>query len=69
MIRRLSYVACDRCHGNPAQPGDDAAEARGIARREGYTRQDGKDVCGRCSGTVDAHGFRVTPPGQSGGDR
>lgn len=53
MIARLSYVICDRCDGYPAQPGEDAEEARGIARREGYTRVMGADVCGRCSGTID----------------
>lgn len=53
MIARLSYVVCDRCRGYPAQPGDDAADARGIARSEGYTRQNGQDVCGRCSGMSD----------------
>lgn len=61
VIRRLSYVSCDRCGGNPAQPGNDAKDARAIARTEGYTRQDGDDVCGRCSGTVDANGWLVTP--------
>lgn len=60
MIRRLSYVSCDRCLGNPAQPADEAREARVIARNEGYTRQGGEDVCGQCSGTIDEHGWRVT---------
>lgn len=59
MIRHLSYVSCDRCHGYPAQPGSDASEARGIAQREGYTRQGGQDVCGRCSGTRDKNGFPI----------
>lgn len=60
MIAHLSYVVCDRCKGYPAQPGDDAAEARGIAQREGYTCHplDG-DVCGRCNGTVGPDGQRV----------
>lgn len=59
-IRHLSYVVCDRCHGHPAQPGDDHREARGIAQREGYTYDPLEgDVCGRCSGTVDEHGNRV----------
>jgi hypothetical protein len=66
MIAHLSYVICDRCDDHPAQPGEDAAEARGIARTEGYTRQNGQDVCGRCSGTIDAHGIRVIPSGKGG---
>lgn len=62
MISHLSYVSCDRCGGYPAQPGSDAAEARGIARREGYTRVPGEgDVCGRCNGSVDANGNRKDP--------
>lgn len=59
-IRHLSYVSCDTCGGYPAQPADTAAEARAIAKREGYTRQHGNDVCGRCSGTVDEHGWPIT---------
>ena len=47
-IAHLTYVRCDRC-GNPAQPGDDAREARVIARREGFQRLDGQDVCTRCN--------------------
>lgn len=58
MIARLSYVVCDVCNGYPAQPADEAREARAIARREGYTREHGNDVCGRCNGTVDDHGNR-----------
>lgn len=56
-INRLSYVSCDECGGHPAQPGDGAEEARGIARREGYTRVASRDICGRCSGTVDEGGW------------
>ena len=58
-VRHLSYVSCDVCDGHPAQPGDTAAEARGIARTEGYTIVNGQDVCGRCSGTVDRYGLAV----------
>jgi hypothetical protein len=46
-IRHLSYVACDRC-GDPAQPGDDAEEARSIAHNEGYVRRNREDLCPRC---------------------
>ena len=46
MILHLSYVACDVC-GAPAQPGDNAKEARAEARAEGYlTRK--ADLCPRC---------------------
>jgi hypothetical protein len=48
MIAHMSYVICDRCHGHPAQLGDDADEARGNARAEGYARIDGQDVCRTC---------------------
>jgi hypothetical protein len=60
VIRHLSYVSCDRCGGYPAQPGGNHREARAIARAEGYTHHpvDG-DVCGRCNGTVDEHGWPV----------
>jgi hypothetical protein len=51
MIYHLSYVVCDRC-GHPAQPGDDAKEARVIAHNEGYDHRPWnsrwKDLCGPC---------------------
>ncbi len=56
MIHRLAYVTCDRCRV-PAQPAscNDVAEARGIARSEGYRRvkdpNTGRtiDVCAACA--------------------
>lgn len=49
MIRRLSYVACDKC-GDPAQPGFGAKEARGIARYEGFECDGKGDLCAECAG-------------------
>lgn len=49
MIRHLSYVSCDRCHGWPTEPvAEGAKEARAVARREGYVRRDGQDLCPDC---------------------
>lgn len=43
-IRHLSYVVCDVC-GDPAEAVDGAKEARKEARRQGYVRIDGRDLC------------------------
>lgn len=51
-IATLKYVRCDEC-GAPAQPGDDAREARGQARREGFARRGGRDLCVVCSGRAE----------------
>lgn len=56
MIRHLSYVACGIC-GNPAQPADDAEEARGIAAREGFSYDPCRgrllrDLCKSCTASV-----------------
>lgn len=51
MISRMVYVRCDEC-GTPAQLGDDADEARAIARNEGFIRENGKDLCKSCSERV-----------------
>lgn len=49
MIAHLSYVMCDEC-GSPAEPADDAKEARGLARRVGFVRlEDGRDLCRECN--------------------
>jgi hypothetical protein len=45
-IRHLSYAACNWC-GDPAQPGDNAEDARAIARREGWKRVRKQDICPR----------------------
>ncbi|HET7455427.1 MAG TPA: hypothetical protein VFJ76_07900 [Solirubrobacterales bacterium] len=47
MIARLSYVMCDEC-GNPGAPADNAREARAEARRQGFVRIDGRDLCKEC---------------------
>lgn len=53
-IRHLSYVVCDRCNGYSAQPAEGVAQARQIARREGYIRSGVpvEDVCPVCAGKV-----------------
>jgi len=52
MIRHLSYVVCDSC-GDPAQPAADAADARLLARDEGYRREGGRDLCSACDGSME----------------
>lgn len=51
MIRRLMFVACDRC-GKPCGTGDDMADdastARLIASRRGWTRYMRLDLCPDC---------------------
>ncbi len=47
MIAHLSYVRCDCC-GDPAQPGDNAREARQIAKWEGFIYRLAVDLCGDC---------------------
>lgn len=47
MINRMSHVVCDEC-GTPGEMADDAKEARASARREGFVRVDGRDLCWRC---------------------
>lgn len=47
MIGHLSYVICDCC-GDPAQPEDDARDARKRARKEGYGRRGTEDLCSFC---------------------
>jgi len=51
MIAHQSYVVCDRC-GAPGPLGDDATEARALARRAGFERRNWnrriKDVCTGC---------------------
>lgn len=72
MISHLAYVSCDRC-GEAAQPasGPYAAEARGIAHREGFVRRSvpgsgrKEDICPRCRGLV-GRACRVC--GRSGGE-
>jgi hypothetical protein len=50
VIHRACYVICDGCH-TPAQIATSGAEeAREIARSEGFTRKDEKDLCPHCSG-------------------
>ena len=48
MISRACYVTCDRC----GAPGDiscvGAADARNLARGEGFVRLDGQDLCSDC---------------------
>lgn len=44
MIATMVYVMCDEC-GDPAPMADSAAEARAQARREGFVRRDGRDLC------------------------
>jgi hypothetical protein len=51
VIARLSYVMCDNPDGYAcpaAQPGDNAQEARQIAKADGWARRDGKDLCPNC---------------------
>lgn len=48
MIAHLSYVMCDGC-GSPAEPADDAKEARALARRQGFVRG-ALDLCPQCQG-------------------
>ncbi len=44
----MSYVRCDVC-GNPAELGDDAREARALAKRMGFRKGFlGVDVCPAC---------------------
>ena len=50
-IRRLVYLACDRCleicdHSDA----DDAKGARQHGRDAGWKRIDGEDVCPKCQG-------------------
>lgn len=51
-MARLVYVTCDRC-GAPCGTGDDMADdgrvARATAKRFGWTRVDGEDVCPKCA--------------------
>jgi hypothetical protein len=46
-IYHLSYVVCDECE-TPAQPGDDATDARNIAASEGFVRKGKRDLCRKC---------------------
>jgi hypothetical protein len=56
VIAHLSYVMCDAC-GNPAQPADDAREAREIAKAAGYVRlgagRTAEDLCRNCAASRD----------------
>lgn len=52
MYQRLIYLYCDHpdCSDAPPftidpDPGETATEQRAEARREGWTRSDGKDLC------------------------
>jgi hypothetical protein len=62
----LSYVMCDRC-GAPADPADEVAEARAIARRAGFIRAAAGrrryDICKACS---ESKGCQIC--GRSGGE-
>ena len=59
-IRHLAYVACDCC-GDPAEAVPEAAsEARRIARRYGWQRRRGHDLCPDCA-RHDAPGEHCKP--------
>jgi RNA polymerase-binding transcription factor DksA len=47
VIAHLTYVMCDQC-GNPADAADAAAEARAIARAQGFISRPGFDLCPDC---------------------
>lgn len=67
-IRHLSYVACDCC-GDPEEAVGEAREARALAKRRGWTRRRGHDICPRCSAPdheVCSYGT-VWSPGLAGG--
>jgi hypothetical protein len=47
-LLRFVYAVCDSC-GEPCEGGGpDAREARWQARRRGWTRRDGRDLCRTC---------------------
>ena len=65
MIARLSYVMCDEC-GNPAEPADDAKEARALASRQGFARREGRDLCRRCALSPEERAYEEAHAGLMG---
>jgi hypothetical protein len=52
MMARMVYVTCDRCFrpcGGTDLMADDAKEARSTARRMGWIRVNGEDICPDCA--------------------
>lgn len=50
MISKACYVQCDQC-GDPAEISTEGSKmARRYARAQGYTYNQGRDLCPRCQG-------------------